>query len=160
MEQNKIYIDYLKNFGYMQDINRSDRVKKTQEVFTPINACIDLIEHTMKFTDNMLYDTVFDNCVGDGEWLGAVLIKRLEAGIDLQTAVSTLRGCDLQTDNVKRCHKRLSCGNESLYPILRKNIVASDSLRYHYRWDNTAPYDDEVKEQEFEKRLNSLFDFD
>ena len=157
MEQNKIYIDYLKNFGYMQDINRDDRVKKTQEVFTPINACIDLIEYTMKFTDNMLYDTVFDNCVGDGEWLGAVLIKRLEAGIDLKTAVSTLRGCDLLTDNVERCHKRLSCGDESLYPILEKNIIVSNSLQYHYRWDNSPPYDDEAKEQQFEERWDNLF---
>lgn len=159
MDQNKIYIDYLKNFGYMKNIDRTDRVKKTQEVFTPIDACLDLINYTMQFTDNMLYDSVFDSTCGDGEWLGAVLIKRLEAGIDLHTALSNLRGIDLQQDNILLAKQRLCCGRNDLDYILDKNIVQGNTLTYHGRWDGSHPDDQESKKSTFENNLKKIIEF-
>ena len=42
--------------------------------------------------------------------------------------------------------------------IAERNIVEADSLRYHYRFDLSPPYDDEAKEQEFEQRFETLFE--
>lgn len=153
MQKNKEYIDYLKNFGYMKNIDRKDRVKETQEVFTPITACLDLVEYTMQFTNNMLTETVFDNTMGDGEWLGAVLIKRLEAGIDLKEALKNIKGTDLLNDNVVRAKERLSCGRNDLNDILDKNLCVADAVRYHYRWDGSEPY-----MEKDEQHFGSLFD--
>ena len=43
-------------------------------------------------------------------------------------------------DNRDAIITRLMCKDESLRSMLEKNIVAADSLRYHYRWDGTDPY--------------------
>ena len=159
-EQNKQYIDYLRNFGYMQGVDRSNRVKSTQEIFTPIAACeyycTTLTEYSNAFTD--VTEKIIDNCSGDGEWLGACLIKRLENGFSLEESLSTLVGLDLQKDNVKLCQDRLLCGREDLRHIVEQNIVCADALRYHYRFDGSHPYDDEVKAKQKEDLLNSLFE--
>jgi hypothetical protein len=36
--------------------------------------------------------------------------------------------------------------------------VCADALRYHYRFDGSHPYDDEVKEQERQQHLEKLFE--
>lgn len=156
-QNNKDYICFLKNFGYMKNIDRNDRVKETQEVFTPINACLDLVEYTMQFTDNMLTGTVFDNTCGDGEWLGAVLIKRLEAGIKLETALLSLRGSDLQEDNIEMAKKRLACGRTDLGHILDKNLCVADALRFNYKWDGGIPYNGVIKKNKDENIWNTFF---
>jgi hypothetical protein len=158
-EQNKQYIDYLRNFGYMQGVDRSNRVKSTQEIFTPIAACeyycTTLTEYSNAFTD--VTEKIVDNCSGDGEWLGACLIKRLENGFSLEESLLTLLGSDLQEDNINLCRRRLLCGREDLRHIVERTIVNADALRYHYRFDGSHPYDDEVKAKQKEDHLNSLF---
>jgi hypothetical protein len=57
-------------------------------------------------------------------------------------------------DNVELCRERLLCGREDLRHIVEKNIVCADGLRYHYRFDDSHPYDDEQNEIIFE----SLFE--
>ena len=61
-------------------------------------------------------------------------------------------------DNVKLCQDRLLCGQEHLRHIVERNIVCADALRYHYRFDHSHPYDDEVKAKQKEDLLNSLFE--
>lgn len=142
-EQNKQYIDYLRNFGYMQGVDRTSRVKSTQEIFTPIAACeyycTTLFEYSNAFTD--VTEKIIDNCAGDGEWLGACLIKRLENGVTLEQSLLSLFGVDLQEDNINLCRQRLLCGQEQFRHIVEKNIVCADALRYHYRFDGTDPYE-------------------
>jgi hypothetical protein len=161
-EQNKQYIDYLRSFGYMQGVDRSYRVKSTQEIFTPIAACehycTTLTKYSDAFTD--VTEKIVDNCSGDGEWLGACLIKRLENGSTFEQALSTIYGVDLMQDNVELCRKRLLCGREDLRHIVERNIVCADALRYHYRFDNTPPYDDEVAEQLHQELLENFFEFE
>ena len=138
-DQNKQYIDYLRNFGYMQAIDRSDRVKSTQEIFTPLAAC-EYYCSVLNTYSNALTDItekIIDNCVGDGEWLGACLIKRLENGFTLEESLPTLLGSDLQFDNVKLCQDILLCGRDDLRHIVELNIVCADALTYHYRFDGT-----------------------
>jgi hypothetical protein len=161
-EQNKQYIDYLRNFGYMQGVDRSNRVKSTQEIFTPIAACeyycTTLTDYSNAFTD--VTEKIVDNCSGDGEWLGACLIKRLENGFSLEESLLTLFGSDLQEDNINLCRRRLLCGREDLRHIVEQNIVCADALRYHYRFDGSHPYDDETKAKAGEDHLNNLFSFE
>jgi len=161
-DQNKQYIDYLRNFGYMQGVDRSKRVKSTQEIFTPIAACeyyckmLTEYEYSNAFAD--VTEKIVDNCSGDGEWLGSCLIKRLENGFSLEESLLTLFGSDLQEDNINLCRRRLLCGREDLRHIVEQTIVCADALRYHYRFDGSHSYDDEVKAKQKEDLLNSLFE--
>ena len=137
----------------------SQRVKATQEVFTPTPLVQEILENVSKekFTDPT--KTFLDPSCGDGQFLGEVLIRKLQNGIDFETALSTIYGVDLMQDNVELCKDRLLCGREDLRHIVEQNIVCADGLRYHYRFDGSHPYDDERKQQEFEDRLAKFVDF-
>ena len=120
------------------------RVKATGEVFTPT----DLVRETLdqlpsnSFTDTI--KTVLDPSCGDGQFLGEVLIRKIENGSTFEQALSTVYGVDLMEDNVELCRERLLCGREDLRHIVEQNIVCADGLRYHYRFDGSDPYDDEA----------------
>ena len=143
----------------MSGIERdSQRVKATQEVFTPTHLVQEILENLPgKFTDPT--KTFLDPSCGDGQFLGEVLIRKIENGIEFETALSTIYGVDLMPDNVRLCQDRLLCGREDLRHIVEKNIVCADALRYHYRFDSSHPYDDETKTQTQQKLINNFFDF-
>lgn len=138
----------------MSGIEREQiRVKATGEVFTPTNIAqhmLDTMDQTI-FADST--KTVIDNSCGDGQLIGEALIRKLENGVDFETALSTIYGVDLMQDNVELCRERLLCGREDLRHIVEQNVVCADALRYHYRFDGSHPYDDEIKDQIF----NDLF---
>lgn len=83
----------------------------------------------------------------------------MSAGLTLEETLSKLYGVEYEEDNANLCRDRLLCGREDLRHIVEQNIVCADALRYHYRFDGSHPYDDEVKEQAQEKLLNTLFEF-
>jgi type I restriction-modification system DNA methylase subunit len=143
------FINHLRNRAYMEGIERDRlRIKQTNEVFTPtpmVQSCLDKITDQNVFIDKT--KTFLDNSCGDGQFLSEVLIRKLENGIDFETALSTIYGIDLMEDNVELCRERLLCGQEDLRHIVEKNIVCADALRYHYRFDNSHPYDDELKDR-------------
>jgi hypothetical protein len=119
------------------------RVKETAEVFTPtplVESTLDKLDPTT-FTDPT--KTFLDPSCGDGQFLASVLYRKLQNGIDFETALSKIYGVDLMEDNVELCRERLLCGREDLLHIVEQNIVCADGLRYHYRFDNTPPYDPE-----------------
>ena len=101
--------------------------------------------------------TFLDPASGDGQFLASVLYRKLQNGIDFETALGKCFGVDLMPDNVKLCLDRLLCGREDLRHIVEKNIVCADGLRYHYRFDDSHPYDDEVDANKKEELFNSLF---
>jgi type I restriction-modification system DNA methylase subunit len=108
------------------------RVKATGEVFTPtplVQEILDDLEPEL-FKDPT--KTFIDPACGDGQFLGEVLIRKVENGIDFETALSTIYGVDLMTDNVDLCRERLLCGREDLRHIVEKNIVCADGLEYDY----------------------------
>lgn len=128
------------------------RVKETSECFTPtelVQEALDLLDDSI-FSDSS--KTFLDNSCGDGQFLGEVLIRKVENGIDFETALSTIYGVDLMPDNVKLCQDRLLCGREDLRHIVEKNIVCADALMYHYRFDGTDPY-----KTDFDLHLDTLF---
>jgi len=154
------FINHLRNRAYMDGIKRNRiRIKQTNEVFTPtpmVQNCLDKISDQSVFSNKN--KTFLDNSCGDGQFLSEVLIRKLENGIDFETALSTVYGVDLMQDNVELCRERLLCGREDLRHIVERNIVCADALRYHYRFDGSPPYDDEVKKLKQEELWNSFFD--
>lgn len=139
----------------MSGIERDQvRIKATSEVFTPT----DLVQKNLsRFPLEFFGDpdkTFIDNSCGDGQFLGEILIRKLENGIPFEQALQTIYGVDLMPDNVELCRERLLCRREDLRPIVERNIVCADALRYHYRFDGSDPY-----ETDQDRHLNSLFSF-
>lgn len=148
-------IKHIRDRDYMSGVQRSQqRVKATGEVFTPTELVQEMLDQLPRnlFTDPAR--TFLDNSCGDGQFLGEVLIRKMENGSTFEQALSTVYGVDLMSDNVAECRQRLLCGREDLQHIVDKNIVCADALRYHYRFDNTDPY---ASAQD--NIINSLFDF-
>jgi type I restriction-modification system DNA methylase subunit len=160
MQLNEI-VDHIRNRSYMSGVERDKvRVKATGEVFTPTPLVQEILDQlpTEQFTDPT--KTFLDPSCGDGQFLGEVLIRKMENGSTFEQALSTIYGVDLMQDNVDLCRERLLCGREDLRHIVEQNIVCADALRYHYRFDGSHPYDDETKAKEEEDRFNSLFSFE
>ena len=155
---NEIY-KHLFDRKYMSGVDRErNRVKATGEVFTPTP----LVEQILDKMDSELFENFtekfLDPSCGDGQFLASVLYRKLQNGIDIETALGTIYGVDLMQDNVDLCRERLLCGREDLRHIVEQNIVCADGLRYHYRFDNSHPYDDEAAQQKQEELFNSLFE--
>jgi hypothetical protein len=129
-------IDYIRKHSYMSGIERDRlRVKETGEIFTREWLARQSLDTVEKFDPTAFKDltkTFIDPACGDGNLIGEVLIRKVENGIDFETALNTIYGVDLMEDNVELCRKRLLCGREDLRHIVEKNIVCSDALRYNY----------------------------
>lgn len=149
-------IDHIRNRPYMSGIERdAARIKLTEECFTPTNLCKEIV---LDYENNDLdlfsnpHKNFLDPSCGDGQFLGEVLIRKVENGIPFEQALQTIYGVDLMPDNVELCRERLLCGQEHLRHIVERNIVCADALRYHYRFDGSDPY--ETKQ---DQHFNSLF---
>ena len=138
-------------------VHRSkERIKQTGEVFTPtwlVNRMLDkvgpdLVEDPAK--------RAIDTSCGDGQFLAAVLYRRLQAGVKLIPALSTIYGVELMPDNAKLCRERLACGDPKAAKIAERNIVCADARYYHMRFDG-SPYNHEeaVAAREQELRLEA-----
>jgi type I restriction-modification system DNA methylase subunit len=128
-------IQHLRDRVYMSGVERDQaRVKATGEVFTPTPLVQEILDQLPPelFTDPT--KTFLDPSCGDGQFLSEVLIRKLEAGQDFETALSTIYGVDLMQDNVDLCRERLLCGREDLRPIVERNIVCHDALTYDYEF--------------------------
>ena len=151
-------INHIRNREYMSGVERDkSRVKQTEECFTHTWIVQKGLDEYEKLSPGFFADptkTWIDNSSGDGQWLGEVLIRKMENGSTFEQALSTIYGVDLMQDNVELCRERLLCGREDLRHIVERNIVCADGLRYHYRFDGSHPYDDEKDEQHF----GTLFD--
>ena len=138
-------INHIRNRTYMSGVERNKlRVKATGEVFTPTP----LVQEILDRLDPELFKdpskTFIDPACGDGQFLGEVLIRKLENGIDFETALSTIYGVDLMQDNVDECRKRLLCGREDLRHIVERNIVCHDALTYDYSFNGTNLNNDDL----------------
>jgi SAM-dependent methyltransferase len=155
------YYKHLIDREYMSGINRSThRVNNTAEVFTPTECVNDICIKIQKkdktaFSDST--NTFLDRACGDGQFLANILFRKIKNGIDFKTALGTIYGVDLMQDNVELCRERLLCGREDLRHIVEKNIVCADGLRYHYRFDNSYPYDDPKFDEWYEKNLEVVY---
>ena len=135
-------IEHIRNRSYMSGVDRDKiRVKSTGEVFTPTDLVQEVLNNMPQEQFEDSTKTFLDPSCGDGQFLGEVLIRKLENGSTFEQALSTIYGVDLMEDNVVLCRERLLCGREDLRHIVEQNIVCADALRYHYRFDGSEPYD-------------------
>jgi type I restriction-modification system DNA methylase subunit len=122
------------------------RVKATGEVFTPTP----LVEEVLNQLPQQVFadptKTFLDPACGDGQFLSEVLIRKLENGIDFETALSTIYGVDLMQDNVDLCRERLLCGQENLRHIVECNIVCHNGLTYPYRFSEPETFGNDLFE--------------
>lgn len=155
----KQIVDHIRNRSYMSGVEREQsRVKATGEVFTPTLLVQKMLDNIPKDGFDNPTKTFLDPSCGDGQFLGEVLIRKLQNGIGFEIALSTIYGVDIMSDNIDLCRERLLCGREDLRHIVENNIICADALRYHYRFDGSYPYDEELKEIEFNERFGNLFE--
>ena len=131
-------IDHIRNRSYMSGVQRTQtRVKSTGEVFTPTELVREVLENMdiEKFKDPNR--TFLDPACGDGQFLGEVLIRKMENGSTFEQALSTIYGVDLMQDNVDECRKRLLCGNQDPKHIatVEQNIYQADGLKFSYNFE-------------------------
>lgn len=130
-------ISHCRDREYMSGVERDQaRIKSLGEVFTPTPLVQEILDQLPAEVFRDPSKTFLDPACGDGQFLSEVLIRKLQAGADFETALSTIYGVDIMADNVKLCQDRLLCGQEHLRHIVEKNIVCADGLKYHYRFGN------------------------
>lgn len=155
-------INHIRNREYMSGVDRDkERVRSTGEVFTPKELVIKYIDDCEAMYPDAFIDpsnNMADNSCGDGQFLGELLIRKMERGISFENAIGSLYGIDYEQSNVDLCRERLLCQRDDLRHIVEQNIVCADGLRYHYRFDGSYPYDDEVAELKQQELFNSLFE--
>jgi hypothetical protein len=128
-------IDHIRNRSYMSGVERdSARVNATGEVFTPTALVQEILDQLPKEVFCDPERTFLDNSCGDGQFLGEVLIRKLQNGIDFETALGTIYGVDIMIDNVDLCRARLLCGRKDLAYIVERNIVCQNALTYQYKF--------------------------
>jgi hypothetical protein len=116
------------------------RIKQTAEVFTPPFLVTEMLDKLEKENPELFSDptkTFIDNSCGDGEFLGEIVIRKMEkSDCSLEEALSTTYGVDLMEDNIEECKKRLAGPNPTsdIWNILNKNIVCADGLTYDYEF--------------------------
>jgi type I restriction-modification system DNA methylase subunit len=129
----------------MSGVQRTQaRVKATGEVFTPTELVREMLEQIPidQFQDPA--KTFLDNSCGDGQFLGEVLIRKMEHGSTFEQALATIYGVDLMQDNVDQCRERLLCGRTDLAHIVNRNIVCHDALTYDYSFNGTNLNQDDL----------------
>lgn len=131
-------IKHARDRAYMSGIDRDKtRVKATSEIFTPTELVQEVLDRLPpeEFVDPER--TFLDNSCGDGQFLSEVLIRKIQNGIDFETALGTIYGVDMMMDNVQLCRERLLCGREDLRHIVETNIVCHNALTYDYSFNGT-----------------------
>ena len=133
-------INHIRNRDYMSGIERDKlRIKATGEVFTPTPLVQEMLD---KIDPNFFQSpakTFLDNSCGDGQFLGEILIRKMENGSTFEQALSTIYGTDLMIDNVDLCRERLLCGQEHLRHIVEKNIQYRNALTFGYNFEPMGP---------------------
>jgi len=139
-------ISHARNREYMSGVERDkQRIRANGEIFTPTALVQEVLNHLPPEEFSKPEATFLDNCCGDGQFLSEVLIKKLENGIDFETALSTIYGVDIMMDNVIECRNRMLCGREDLRHIVERNIVCHDALEYDYSFNGTNMTDAQLE---------------
>ena len=115
-------------------VNRKNR-EEFGEVFTPD----ELVDQILDSLDPELFSnpkkTFCDPTCGNGQFLFAVLERKMSNGIDHRTALETIFGVDINPDNVNECRKRLLMDQAELTHIVNCNIIVADATTYDFNFD-------------------------
>jgi hypothetical protein len=126
---------HIRNCTYMGGAERDlVRIKRTGEVFTPTPLVLEILDQLPQALFEDPTKTFCDPSCGDGQFLGEILIKKMQHGSTFEQALSTIYGVDIMSDNVLLAQEKLLCGYEKFRHIVDTNIVHANSLIYHYRF--------------------------
>ena len=119
-----------------------ERKKQLGEVFTPSELVNEMLD---KLPQQELCNPIkvigdIAGC-GNGNFLIAILERRMKVGVSHLDALKTIYGVDIMQDNVIECKRRLSLGSEDLeiWKILDNNIICADALNPdHDGWNKVG----------------------
>lgn len=135
-------INHIRHRGYMSGVERDkDRVRSTGEVFTPTSLVMKYVNWLDEIYPDAFSDiknTFGDNSVGDAQFLGEILIRKLEkvsadgsiTDEQFKDALSSIHGIDFQISNIDIARDRLLCGRREkvFVDIVEQNLVYGDGL--------------------------------
>lgn len=125
---------------------RKQRRKQTAEDFTPDPLVQEMLDKLPQEVWTDPSKTFLDNSAGNGNFLVAILRRKLAAGHSPLQAISTIYGVELMPDNVEEMKDRLLVELPSLTSeevkkarkIIDHNIVCHDALTWDYEnWKST-----------------------
>jgi N-6 DNA Methylase. len=124
-------------------IHTQEAVKQRGEVFTPTKLVKEMLDKLPLevFTDKT--KTFLDNSCGNGQFLFAVLERKMENGATHEEALNTIYGVELDFDNAEECRRRLLNGSDDLKlrAIVDHNIICANALdSEHPGWDKVGFY--------------------
>ena len=142
MNKNFNIEQFLDLSGYATDerLSRRKGSNSTQEFFTPYSIIKKMCDKISEEDWSDLETTFCEPCFGNGQFILAIIYKRLMAGVDLMTTLKTLFGVELMEDNVQETKDRIldmldkmeiEYHRPSVMKILNKNLVCSD----FFKWD-------------------------
>jgi type I restriction-modification system DNA methylase subunit len=119
-------------------------------VFTPTPLVNEMLDKLPKEVFTNKSKTFLDNSCGNGQFLSAVLERKMSNGISHKEALKTIYGVDIDETNVAECRTRLSLGKETkeTIEILNQNIICADALdpnhtgwkKVGYCWNENKKY--------------------
>lgn len=111
----------------MKSVDRSKRVKRTGENFTPASLINEMLDKLAFYGSESMKPgkTFCDPACGNGNILVEVLKRKLSLGHDPVTAIGTLYGADIMADNIKECRYRLMSILKEHGVRIRKGIVVT-----------------------------------
>lgn len=131
-----------------------ERIKTTAEFFTPTKIVEDMLN---SLPEEVWKEgtTFLDSSCGNGNFLVAILHRKLSLGHDPLIAIRSIYGTDIMEDNIKECRQRMlsllhnlaiSITREHCASILQ-NILwlknGSESYSFHFK---KKPSTEEVEE--------------
>ena len=155
MNKNFNIEQFLDLSGYATDkrLSRRKGSNSTQEFFTPYSIIKKMCDKISEEDWSDPEKTFCEPCFGNGQFILAIIYKRLMSGVDLMTTLKTLFGVELMEDNVQETKDRIldmldkmeiEYHRPSVMKILNKNLVCSDFFKWDF--ENWCP----IKEYTYE----------
>lgn len=133
--------------SFISKIDRSQRAKVTNEIFTPT----ELVEEMLDQVPNEFWSDpskkILEPSFGNGSFLVAI-VERLMTGLADVFPDSNVRfthimekmifGVEIMPDNVEETIERLGCGH------LKHNLICADALTYSYKFDEHEPKEEDL----------------
>ena len=126
---------------YATDIRKARRKTglKTQEFFTPSELVEKMCDKIPMEDWQDPQKTFLEPCFGNGNFLVAIIRRKIENGSSWIQALQTTYGVELMEDNVKECKDRIvklisdeeGFNEEKAREIMDHNLVCSD----FFKWD-------------------------
>jgi len=121
------------NQQHGSNIERSDeRIKQTQEVFTPIALIEQMIQEIPVSQLKDPESKFMDNCAGSGNFIVCLYEELRKYHTRKHIIANMLYAVELMEDNHTEMCKRLRI------PTDHPHFVCADALQYHYRFDGTT----------------------